>query len=68
MAKRWIVRLESAERDRLGERVGSESELRERVTTWEADRNDSFRGIDWQFRTPDARIKLRRLYPQIQQQ
>lgn len=47
-------------------RVGSERELKERVAIWETDRNGSFRGIDWQFRTPDARIKLRRLYPQIQ--
>jgi hypothetical protein len=36
------------------------------VDPWETNRNTGFRGIDWQFRTPDARIKLRRLYPQIQ--
>lgn len=54
------------EKQALGERVGSESELRERVAAWESNRNTSFRGIDWQLRTPDARIKLRRLYPQIQ--
>lgn len=53
------------ERQALGDRVGSEQELRERVAAWESTRNSSFRGIDWQFKTPDARIKLRRLYPQI---
>ncbi|MGD2111491.1 MAG: IS630 family transposase, partial [Phycisphaerae bacterium] len=37
-----------------------------RVTTWGEHRNQRCRRIDWQFRTPDARIKLRRLYPQIQ--
>jgi transposase len=56
------------ERQALGDRVGSEPELRERITAWESTRNSGFRGINWQFKTPDARIKLRRLYPQIQVQ
>lgn len=58
--------LSSLERQALGARVASESDLRDRVTAWEQHRNTAFRGIDWQFRTSDARIKLRRLYPQIQ--
>lgn len=54
------------EKQALGARVGDENELRSRVTNWGTDRNQRCRGIHWQFRTPDARIKLRRLYPQIQ--
>jgi len=54
------------ERQALRARVGDEAELQSRVTSWSADRNQRFRRIDWQFRAPDARIKLRRLYPQIQ--
>lgn len=54
------------EKQALGARVGNENELRSRVTNWGVDRNHRCRRIDWQFRTPDARIKLRRLYPQIQ--
>ena len=54
------------ERQALGERVGDEPELRHRVGAWEADRNNRSKTIDWQFTTADARIKLRRLYPQIQ--
>ena len=54
------------EKQALGARVGDEAELRSRVTNWGEDRNQRCRRIDWQFRTPDARIKLRRLYPQIQ--
>jgi hypothetical protein len=50
----------------LGDRVGDEAELRKRVALWEADRNNRVRGIDWQFTTADARIKLRRLYPRVQ--
>jgi len=29
-------------------------------------RNELQKGVDWQFTTADARIKLKRLYPQIQ--
>jgi hypothetical protein len=54
------------EKQSLGERVGDETELRRRVNRWEEDRNNRTKRIDWQFTTSDARIKLRRLYPQIQ--
>lgn len=53
------------EKQALGERVESETLLRERIGVWNADRNARYKGIDWQFKTSDARIKLRRLYPQI---
>ncbi len=53
------------EKQCLGERVGDEPTLRERIELWNADRNHRSRKIDWQFQTTDARIKLRRLYPQI---
>ena len=53
------------EKQALGERVSDETELRDHVTVWESDRNHRFKGIEWQFRTADARIKLRRLYPKI---
>jgi len=35
------------------------------VAAWERDRNNSTRKIVWQFTTPDARIKLKRLYPNL---
>lgn len=54
------------EKQCLGERIGDEATLRERVTIWNADRNNRSKKIDWQFETANARIKLRRLYPQIQ--
>jgi len=53
------------EKQALGERVENESVLRDRIGIWNADRNARSKGIDWQFKTSDARIKLRRLYPQI---
>jgi hypothetical protein len=54
------------EKQCLGERIGDEATLRDGVSIWNADRNNRSKKIDWQFKTPDARIKLRRLYPQIQ--
>lgn len=37
------------------------------ISTWCRDRNDRQKGIDWQFRTADARIKLKRLYQVIKE-
>jgi len=50
----------------LGDRIGEEATLRERVSMWKQDRNNRSKKIDWQFQSADARIKLRQLYPQIQ--
>ena len=52
------------EKQCLGERIGDEETLRTHVTTWNRDRNGQSKKIDWQFRTADARIKLKRRYPQ----
>ena len=54
------------EKQALGEGVGDEAELTRRVTLWNEDRNHCTKRIDWQFRTSDARVKLRRLYPKTQ--
>lgn len=54
------------EKQCLGERMADEATLRNSVSLWNADRNQRSKTIDWQFQTADARIKLRRLYPQIQ--
>jgi DDE superfamily endonuclease len=50
----------------LDRRIASEAELRGEVEPWEAERNERQVGIDWRFRTADARIKLRKLYPVTQ--
>ena len=52
------------EKQRLGERVADEATLRARIQLWNSNRNRRSKKIDWQFQTADARIKLRRLYPQ----
>jgi hypothetical protein len=40
-------------------------QLAQAIVAWERSRNQSQAGIDWQFTTKDARIKLKKLYPAI---
>lgn len=49
----------------LGERIGEQCDLIEKAGAWEKTRNNAKTKIDWQFKTTDARIKLRRLYPKL---
>lgn len=49
----------------LGGRIASQAEVDCQAATWNADRNDRQIGVDWQFTTTDARVKLKRLYPKI---
>lgn len=44
-------------------RIPDEATLRREVEAWEQERNAKRVTVDWQFRTDDARIKLKRLYP-----
>ena len=50
----------------LNRRLPDRETLTEATQQWEKRRNESQKGVDWQFSTQDARIKLKRLYPQIQ--
>ena len=43
------------------QRIGDAATLREQVAAWESRRNANQKGVDWQFTTADARIKLKRL-------
>ncbi len=47
----------------LDRRIPERAELESEVAAWEKARNKSVVGVDWQFTTEDARIKLKRLYP-----
>jgi len=47
----------------LNRRIADMATMQVEVAAWERDRNTRTRKIDWQFTTPDARIKLKRLYP-----
>lgn len=49
----------------LDRRIADLATMQNEVATWGDDRNNSLRTIDWQFTTPDARIKLKRLSAHI---
>jgi hypothetical protein len=46
-------------------RVASLTDLAAAVAAWTHDRNASQKEVDWRFRTADARIKLKCLYPSV---
>ena len=48
-----------------GRRFGTVDELREETAAWQQRTNDKQRGVDWQFRIDDARVKLKSLYPKL---
>jgi len=50
----------------LDRRIPDVTTLRREITAWERLRNKAKSKINWQFKTHDARIKLRKLYPSIQ--
>jgi hypothetical protein len=46
-------------------RIGNIQSLNGELSAWHTQRNQKQKGVDWQFTTADARIKLKRLYPEI---
>ncbi len=71
-AQAWGVRLNVAEsgfsllkRQCITERVGSVEKLRQAINAYVDKKNESNTKIDRQFRTEDARVWLRRLYPHL---
>ena len=49
----------------LDRRIPDMATMQAEVLAWETDRNNRTKKIDWQFTTSDARIKLKRLYPNL---
>jgi hypothetical protein len=47
-------------------RIPTIEALTQKTLAWYCQRNQNSNGIDWRFTTEDARIKLKRLYPHIQ--
>ncbi len=60
------IELSSLARQCLGKRrIESLEDLNSELAKWHCDRNSKQKGVDWQFTTDDARIKLKHLYPII---
>lgn len=51
----------------LGQRLGEQNRVAELARHWVEARNRRQTGIDWHFRTTDARTKLKYLYPKIEE-
>jgi hypothetical protein len=49
-----------------GRRFATAEELRQETTPWHEHSNARQRGVDWQFKIDDARVKLKSVYPKIQ--
>ena len=47
-------------------RVATLNLLQEQIKAWATDINQNQRGVDWQMKVGDARIKLKSIYPKIQ--
>ena len=48
-----------------GRRFGTIAALREETLAWQIAINRRQRGVDWQFRLDDARVKLKSIYPKL---
>ena len=49
----------------LSKYIESKERMIAEVAAWERQRNEANATVDWQFRTADARVKLKKLYPVI---
>jgi len=60
------VELAAMAAQRLGQRhIPDLATMNSELAAWHARRNRSQKGVDWQFTTADARVRLKRLYPMI---
>lgn len=59
------IELSLLTRQCLQRRIPDLPTLRQQAQKWYERRNENQKSVDWQFTCEDARIKLKRLYPQI---
>ena len=50
----------------LDRRIADQETLTNEIAAWETRRNASKATVNWQFTTADARIKLKQLYPSVE--
>lgn len=60
------IELSVLTRQCLDQRIPDKQSLQQQVAAWEAERNAKATIVNWRFTTKDARIKLKRLYPSIE--
>jgi hypothetical protein len=57
--------LSSLTRQCLGRRFSDIQMLQQETAAWSTDVNDRQKGVEWQMKIDDARIKLTSIYPKI---
>ncbi len=62
------IELSVLSRQCVDRRIGKQTELEREVAAWQTKRNALLARINWRFTTADARIKLRRLYPRLEEE
>ena len=68
MKKKYIVTLTEDERRMLQEMLSRGKAAARKLThAWEKSRDQAEVKVNWQFTTADARTKLRRLYPSLEE-
>ncbi|WP_041231780.1 hypothetical protein, partial [Deinococcus peraridilitoris] len=55
------------ERQCLKRRIEDTKSLERETKAWQQERNARNITVNWQFKTQDARVKLARLYPKLEQ-
>jgi hypothetical protein len=65
----WLIEIELSvlSRQCLDRRVPDFEALQREARAWQERRDAAGVKIDWRFETEDARIKLKRLYPSLQE-
>jgi hypothetical protein len=67
LADKLELELSVLSRQCLDRRVPDSATLQREVAAWQERRNAAATAVDWCFTTEDARIKLKRLYPSVQE-
>ena len=60
------IELSVLSRQCLERRIADKETLEKETAAWERARNAKAATVNWRFTTADARIKLKRLYPSIE--
>lgn len=60
------IELNAISRQCLKRRIPTIRSLRQQCTAWQNQRNQDRKPVNWRFKSKDARIKLKSLYPTIQ--
>ena len=65
MAKKYVVDLNESEKADLVALIqkGRSVIVANEISAWESERNAGWATIDWRFTIPNARDKLKKLYP-----